>query len=192
MNHIISLRFFAILSGLFISAAIFSCGEKSDKDGEGDSEVIIDNTSDTTGTDSVKNASLRTFADPNENDTAKVYAFLESMFAASLKNNYNKVGPMIAYVGMDSTRIMDSYDISKPKELDNVKMTMEAINLWLTDKSIYYFDDTWIESVQGYKFIVQEVVFGYNSYYFIIFDRGDKLLLSNISLEKPALNQVPL
>ena len=44
---------------------------------------------------------------------------------------------MIAYVGMDSTRIMDSYNPNDPDELENVKTTAEAIQFWLTDNSYY-------------------------------------------------------
>lgn len=193
MNHKSFSKYLTLFITVTLLIAIASCnGEKEEDSGTDGGTNISEAESDTTGIDSVKNASLKKFLDPNQNDTARVYAFLEGMFAASLKNDYKKVGPMIAYVGMDSTRVMDSYNVANAKEKENVQMTMEAINLWLTDKSIYYFDDTWIETVGGYRFIVQEVVFGYNSYYFIVFDRGDKLLLSNISLDKPAMNQSPI
>lgn len=170
----------------FVTILFFACGNNT-KDDEGDlnPNTQLESQSDTAGSDSVRNTSLKKFDDPNANDTAKVYNFLDRMFEASMKDDYATVGPMIAYVGLDSTRTMDSYNINNPDELDNVRTTMEALNLWLTDKSIYYFDDTWIQEVDGFKFIIQEVVFGYETYFFIVFDRGDQLLLSNISKQKP-------
>lgn len=139
---------------------------------------------DTSGSDSVVNRSVRQYDDPNQSDTAKAYVMLENLITACLENDYTAAASMIAYVGMDSTRIMDSYNPNDPDELENVKTTAEAIQFWLTDNS-YYFDDIWIESAEGYKFIIQEVVFGIDSYYFILFDRGDRLLLSNISSQSP-------
>lgn len=169
----------------FAAIFLFSCNNEKEGEENLKPNTQLEATSDSTESDSIKNASLKQFDDPNANDTAKVYNYLDKMFEASISGDYATVGPMIAYVGMDSTRVMDSYNINNPDELENVKTTMEALNMWLTDKSIYYFDDTWIQAIDGYQFIVQEVVFGYETYYFIVFDRGDKLLLSNISKQKP-------